>query len=265
MKNNQQSKRVTKSVYAINLMFFLYFVILLIERLYSLIRSATAGVFMFDNLYSGIVYGATIASVTATVFFIAVFAHKIVLAPFLLNAEAHDMNYTELSRIAGVQLVGGMMHTEYTIAPLQFCAYGVLIIAMFVKTAMSHKTSEHKHLLWLSVIYLTAFSMAIPVMYSTEISSYIPYYVVEAITAITLVVCFTYMLEKVFTDKAQDLFYILPIALALAGDAVIIALPWHEKVNMFVLIFLCLSTALWIAGKTISLIIAHRNKAIVRK
>ncbi len=260
--NNKIQDRVSKSVYFIDLMFFLYFVILFAERLSSLIRSAVMGVYMFEDGFNGFVYGAAIASITATVFCLLVFERKIFAAPFTLKQSIHDLDYSMLSRIAGVELLSGMVHTEYTLAPLQFCAYGALIIGMMIKTALSHKTAENKLLLWLSVIYLTAFSMAIPVMYRTGIKHYIPYYCVEAVTTIALIVCFTFMLEKVFVGKAQNLFYIVPIALAIVGDSVIIALPWHEKVNVFVLIFLCLSAALWIVGKVISLVNAKRLNAV---
>ena len=258
MKGNQTPARADKSVYFIDLMFFLYFVVLFAERLTSLIRSAVMGVYMFEDGFGGFVYTAAIASLAATAFCLIVFEYKIFLAPFTFKAEIHEHNYSVLSRIAGIELVSGMVHTEYTLSPLQFTAYGALIVGMFIKTALAHKSADNKLLLWLSVVYLTAFSMAIPVMYRTEISAYIPFYCVEAVTTLALVACFTFMLEKVFTSAAQDLFYIVPIALALVGDIVIIALPWHEKINMFVLIFLCLSTVLWIVGKAIS--IAHKRR-----
>ncbi len=258
MNNKRNNDRISKSVYFIDLMFFLYFVVLFAERLISLIRSAVMGVYMFEDGFNGFVYAATIASITATAFCLIIFERKIFVAPFTFKNSMHDLDYSMLSRIAGVELLSGMVHTECTISALQFCAYGALIVGMIIKTALSHNTSENKLLLWLSVIYLTAFSMAIPVMYRTGIKQYVPYYFVEAITTIALIVCFTFMLEKVFSGKAQNLFYIVPIALAIVGDSVIIALPWHEKVNAFVLIFLCLSAALWIIGKVISLVCSRR-------
>ena len=41
---------------------------------------------------------------------------------------------------------------------------------------------------------------------------------------------------------------LLPIIIAVIGDAVILSLRWKEQVNTFVLIFIIASAVMWLAG-----------------
>ena len=52
-----------------------------------------------------------------------------------------------------------------------------------------------------------------------------------------------------FLGQGSDLLRWVPMILAAAGDAVILAMRWQESVNTFVLIFLIASLVLFAAGK----------------
>lgn len=57
------------------------------------------------------------------------------------------------------------------------------------------------------------------------------------------------MLRDLFLGQESDLLRWVPMILAAAGDAVILAMRWQESVNTFVLIFLIASLVLFAAGK----------------
>jgi len=151
-----------------------------------------------------------------------------------------------------------MVHTEYTIPVMQFVAYGILIVGILLKVILNSKNSDNKLLLWLSFTYLVAFSMAIPVMYQSFIELSVLFHVIEAIAAFALVALFTFLLLKIFNEE-NDLFMILPIAVAVLLDVPLIILRWNEEINMFVLIFISLSVLLFIVGFIIKLITNKRK------
>ena len=62
-------------------------------------------------------------------------------------------------------------------------------------------------------------------------------------------ICFTWMLRDLFLGQESDLLRWVPMILAAAGDAVILAMRWQESVNTSVLIFLIASLVLFAAGK----------------
>ena len=67
-----------------------------------------------------------------------------------------------------ILLFAGMTHTGFTIPYLQFLAYAHLIASMIAKTVDVCLTNKEKRLdTIISVVYLTLFSMAIPVIYPT--------------------------------------------------------------------------------------------------
>ena len=154
-----------------------------------------------------------------------------------------------LTITAGVLLVSGMVHTENTVAPIQFAAYGMLIVAMVLRALQLSSGTGSRFTLWYSLIFLTVFSMAIPVMYRSEISNATLFHIIEAAVSLLLVICFTWMLRDLFLGQGSDLLRWVPMILAAAGDAVILAMRWQESVNTFVLIFLIASLVLFAAGK----------------
>lgn len=248
--------KVNISSFLINWFVFSYFVILFAERLQSIIRSCMdKSIRLLGNGFNAYVYITAIVSLTAFVLLLFIGNRNYLRALFTRDAAIHQkINYLLFSITAGVILIGGMVHTEYTIAPVQFISYGMLIIALIIKTAAMNSQASSRLLLWLSLAYLIAFSMAIPVMYHSDIPKAGIFHAVEAVVSLLLVAAFTYLMYLVFIGKAVNLFMVLPIAIAIIGDTIILAMRWKEKANSFVLIFLVLSSILWIAGKIISIV-----------
>lgn len=229
--------------------FVLYFVILFVERLQSIIKSCVdPSVSLYGNAFNGYTYTLTFLSLGAT----------LILLLFFNNSFWHSLfnnsvlpNYSMLTITSGVLLLSGMVHTEHTLAPVQFVSYGMLIIAMILRTIQTSSGVEVPFTFWYSLIFLISFSMAIPVMYHSNIEHATLFHIIEAIASIALVFFFTYMLHKVFIGEGSNLLYFGPIIVATIFDAVIIAMNWKEKVNGFVLIFIIASVVLFAIGKII--------------
>lgn len=246
--------KVNTSSYLINWFVFIYFVILFAERLQSIIRSCLdKNIQLMESGFNAYVYIVTILSLIAFVFLLFIANKYYLKALFTWDAAIHEqINYLVLSITAGVILIGGMVHTEYTIPPVQFISYGMLIIALIIKTAAMNNEASSRPLLWLSLTYLIAFSMAIPVMYHSDIHNAGIFHAIEAAVALLLVGVFTYLMYLVFEGKAVNLFMLFPLAVTVIGDVIILAMRWKEKVNSFVLIFLVISSILWVAGRIVS-------------
>lgn len=243
--------KVNTSSFLLNWFVLLYFIILFAERIQSIIRICLdKNLKLTENAFHSYVNIITILSLAAFLFLLFLGNGNYLKALFTKDAAIHSqINYLMLSITAGVILIGGMVHTEYTIAPVQFISYGMLITALIIKTANVNSCASSSLVLWLSIVYLITFSMAIPVMYHSDIANAGLFHVIEAIVALILVGVFTYLMYLVFIGKAVNLFMIFPIVIAIIGDAVILAMRWKEKVNGFVLIFLVVSVILWIVGK----------------
>ena len=160
-------------------------------------------------------------------------------------------DYGRLALTATVLLFSGMVHTEHTIPPLQFVAYGFLIIMMVAATFNSAKGSEEKAMLWYSLLYAILFSMAIPVVYRSQMENGCLFHVVEALVSFVLVVFFGMMLKSILTGKGENLLGILPFFIMALGDIMVLALRWKEKVNSFVLVFASLTVIVFVLGRII--------------
>lgn len=249
------AEKISYSSYFINLLFFLYFAVLLAERLQSIVRAVKdSEVRLFTDGFNRYVYSLALISISVSVLYLLITNRYFFVGLFTRDAGVYArINMGALCVAAGILLLSGMVHTEYTIAPIQFGAYGALIVAMIIQTVKQQGSSDNRLLLWFSLIYLTAFSMAIPVVYRSELPSATVFHVVEAVTSVVLVVAFTLMLRQVMTADATNLFYILPILAAAIGDSVTLILRWREEVNTFVLIFLIVACVLWCIGKVLSM------------
>ena len=234
--------------YLINLCFFLYFVILIVERVLSVSLSIANKVELFTEGFNAYTYSLVIVSLAGWLAYLLLRCRKAIVGLFKMDVE---IPFIDLSIASGIILLSGMVHTEYTIPVIQFIAYGILIVGILLKVITLHKTSTNKLLLWLSFTYLVCFSMAIPVMYHSNIELATAFHVIEAISSFALVVIFTYLLVYLFKDN-EDLFIIWPIVVALFLDTTIIILRWQEEINYFVLIFISLSVILFIVGYIIS-------------
>ena len=233
----------------VSYLFLAYFVILASERIQSLYRAfMDPKVKLFASAFD--IYVNLLAMVSVISFLVLIIFFDGGFWKSLINDNA-KVDYAWLSVVSGILLFSGMVHTEYTIAPLQFVSYGALIIAMVLKTIENGRTSANTLLLWYSLIYSIVFSMAIPVMYRSEIKNAPLFHIIEAVVSFSLVIAFTVMLRNIFLGKGEDLMSVVPFLIALIGDAVIIAMRWKESVNSFVLIFSSLMTVMFIVGKII--------------
>ncbi|MDY3845561.1 MAG: hypothetical protein SOZ62_01460 [Eubacteriales bacterium] len=234
--------------------FFLgYFVVLGAERIRSLVKIfRSTGANLYSNAFDGYVNTMTILSLIATAIMLIFVCRSFWQS--LVNASV-SVDYSTLTIIAGVLLVSGMVHTEYTMAPIQFVSYGMLIVAMILRCVQLSFASENRFMLWYSLIFLTVFSMAIPVMYRSEITNATLFHVIEAVVSLALVVCFTWMLRDLFLGQGNNLLRYIPMLIAVIGDAVILAMRWKESVNSFVLIFLIVSVAVFAVGKVLFAVI----------
>lgn len=234
----------------ISWLIMLYFVILFAERVQSMARTVYApdGKGLLSSGFDTYVNLLTCISLFATLVLLFTINRDFLRSLFDSSVVP---DYTKLSITAGVILMAGMVHTEYTIAPMQFAAYGMIIAAMIVRTAETAPAADSKLKLWYSVIYLTVFSMSIPVMYRSAIEKATLFHILSAVTAIVLVVCFTYMMRQVFVGQAEDLLLIVPIVLMAVLDTAVIALRWSEEVNTFAMIFAIAAAAMFVIGKII--------------
>ncbi len=244
---------------AMNWLIMLYFIVLFAERVQSIVRSIKdKNVKLFGNGFNGYVYLAVFLSLAAFLVLLIVGNAWFLKSLFTMDMNVYNsVDYRMLSITAGVILVSGMVHTEYTIPGIQFASYGMLIAALVIKTACVNAQAEDRVLLWMSLVYLILFSMAIPVVYHSEIDKAILFHVIEAVVSLALVAVFAVLMYKVMIGNAVNLFYVIPIAIAVIGDTIIVAMRWKEKVNGFVLIFLIAASVVWIAGKIAAAVRLH--------
>ena len=239
----------TKLTKPISWLFLLYFVILSGERIQSLVRAVSRDG-MFNTAFDGFVNLTAIISLCSAAIMLLLFNRGFWRSLFAGAAP----DYSNLTVTSGVILVSGMVHTEFTIAPIQFAAYGMLILAMILRAAELSRKSKSRFALWYSLIYLAAFSMAIPVVYRSGIEQAKLFHFIEADVMLLLVLSFTVTLRRLFIGRGEDLLLWLPFAVMAAGDAVVLWMRWSEEVNSFVLIFAAVSAVLFIAGKLIFMI-----------
>jgi len=240
--------------------FLAYFVILFAERTQSIVRILASGESLFSTRFDGYVNILTVVSLTATAFLLITSNRGFWHALFSGDTTGFGTaNITMLCLTAGVLLLSGMVHTEYTIPVMQFVAYGVLIAGLALQTVLSVQAGGNAFNLWYSLVYVVAFSMAIPVMYKSSISQAVLFHILEAITAAALVVMFTFLLLKIMKGEGADLLLWVPFVTMLVLDAVLIVMRWKEKVNTFVLIFASLSTVLFVVGKILFAVLKNRK------
>ena len=231
----------------ISFLFLIYFVVLFIERAQSLYRSfSLTRKEMFSSSFDIYVNVVTMISLLSFLVLICFFNKDFWAS--LVSKEA-KVNYSMLTLTAGVILISGMVHTEYTIPGIQFASYGALIMAMVLKTIEKTGGGGDDTLIWYSLIYSVMFSMAIPVVYKSSIDKAALFHTIEAVVSLSLVVAFTYMLNRVFLTKADDLMSLVPFLIMLIGDTLVLALRWKESVNSFVLIFASISTLMFALGR----------------
>lgn len=233
-----------------------YFLILTVERIISLVS-------VFMGMGDSSSYDALDWYMTALTLFAIFGAYIFIVIKCELIVKHYNngktsaativsqKNFGRLSIAAGILLLGGMVHTHGTIAGIQFASYGMILVSMAIHTAQQVKANGGALEKWLSFAYIVAFSMAIPVVYHSYIELSWLFIPLECVVSAGMVALFTIMLKKFYESDGGCDFSVLPFLVMLLGDFGVIFLRWNEEINFFALIFACVSTALWIAGRLV--------------
>lgn len=225
-----------------------YFLILTVERIISIVVCCTGEFKKFDFLDYYMIMLTIFALFCSYIF-------TVLRCTDIVNKRSENFNiFSELGIAAGMLLLGGMVHTEGSIPVMQFISYGMILIAMGIHTAQSVKKSKDGMKKWVAFSYTVAYSMAIPVVYHTNIELANVFIPIECVVSVGMVTAFTVMLTRFFEHDGENNFSPLLFFFALVGDLAVLILRWEEEINMFVLIFLCVTVALWIAGNILKLV-----------
>ncbi|MDE7398251.1 MAG: hypothetical protein K2N06_01865 [Oscillospiraceae bacterium] len=222
----------------------LYFVILTVERVISLVVCFAGDMSRLDWLDYYMIALTILAIFGAYIFIVVRFSKK-------SDSAKSESAFGDLAIAAGILLLGGMVHTEGSIPPIQFASYGMILVSMAIHTAQNVKHEKNPDKKWLSFAYIVAFSMAIPVVYHTSIELSYLFIPIEIIVSLGMVLLFTDMLRRFYLGNGESSFSMLPFMIALFGDFAVLVLRWQEYVNTFVLIFICVTTVLWFAGNVL--------------
>lgn len=237
----------------LKMIFFLaYFLILSVERIISLVAVFTGNLSKYDAL-DWYMTALTLFAIFGAYVFMATKCHVSFKSLGSDFAEDNE-NYAKLSIAAGILLLGGMVHTEGTIPGIQFASYGMLLGAMGIHTWQCAKRDGKALMKWLSFAYITAFSMSIPVVYHTNIELKYLFIPIECVVSAGMVVLFTIMLKRFFTQNSESDFSPVPYITAVVGAFAVIILRWSEEINWFVLIFICVTSVLWFLSNILSMI-----------
>ena len=220
----------------------LYFVILTAERVISLVKCCTGSFKGFDVLDYYMLM-LTVFAIFGSYLFAVIRCTDVVK-----RRDKNDNIFSELSIAAGILLLGGMVHTDGSIPVMQFISYGMILISMAIHTAQNVRRSKNADHKWLSFAYIVAYSMSIPVVYHTSIDLAYLFIPIECVVSVGMVAMFTIMLTRFYLGNGEYRFSLLPFMVALFGDFAVLYLRWEEEKNMFVLIFICVTTVLWFAG-----------------
>lgn len=215
--------------------FILYFLFLFIERILAIILSVNA-----NNEY-GLVNPSFISISTYTVTLISVLIGTILfikpivnMAKVLFTKSLYDFsnNIKPLIIASMALLFSGMMHTGFTYPGLQFIAYGFLLLSLLARTM-----ENANRISITSLIYISLFSMSIPVVYSISISPTINvlFYVFEYIGVFTLIPILGMLFYAHYKNYKTQSSIIIPIYLLIIVG-VILGLKWTQEINYFVLI-----------------------------
>jgi len=250
-------KEKTKGLfnYLINLSFIIYFVILIIERGISvgLTISSKGFSYLFSEGFNSFTYSLVFVSIIGFIVYCLFFCRdsfKLLFHPKKRNELV--VNYQKLSIASGILLLGGMVFTDNTLAGLQFASYGVLIVGLLLKVIEYSYESKNKVSLWISFAYLVCFSMSIPVMHNQVglCPSYVAYHGLSGTAVIVLVMCFTFLEAKLFSDKYDNLFNYSPILITIGFNLVLACWPQldSKSINWFAIIFMIASFVLFVFG-----------------
>lgn len=259
-----QKKKMKISLDLLKMLFLLaYFLILTVERIISLCVVFT-GDFSTYNALDYYMTAMTVLSLVGAYVFLAVKGKSALFKGkdgkrSLVPISSPD-NYKILSVSAGILLVSGMLHTHGSIPPVQFASYGFILASMAIHTAQNAKKAGYADRKWLSFAYIVSYSMAIPVVYHTNIDLAFLFIPIEIVVSLGMVTMFTLMLVTFYSENAECGFSHLPFLVALFGDALVLSMRWHEEINYMVLIFICATTILWFTGTVLGINSENKNK-----
>lgn len=237
----------------LKMIFFLaYFLILSVERIISLVCVFTGNLSKYDAL-DWYMTALTLFAIFGAYVFMATKCHVSLKSTEIDLAEDNE-NYAKLSIAAGILLLGGMVHTEGTIPGIQFASYGMLLGAMGIHTFQCAKRDGNALMKWLSFAYITAFSMSIPVVYHTNIQLKYLFIPIECVVSAGMVVLFTIMLKRFFTQNSESDFSLIPFITAVIGAFAVIILRWDEEINWFVLIAISVTSVLWFLSNILTMV-----------
>ncbi|MCI7758945.1 MAG: hypothetical protein MSH49_02860 [[Eubacterium] saphenum] len=237
----------------LKMIFFLaYFLILSVERIISLVCVFTGNLSKYDAL-DWYMTALTLFAIFGAYVFMATKCHVSFKSTEIDLAEDNE-NYAKLSIAAGILLLGGMVHTEGTIPGIQFASYGMLLGAMGIHTFQCAKRDGNALMKWLSFAYITAFSMSIPVVYHTNIQLKYLFIPIECVVSAGMVVLFTIMLKRFFTQNSESDFSLIPFITAVIGAFAVIILRWNEEINWFVLIAISVTSVLWFLSNILTMV-----------
>lgn len=230
----------------------LYFLILFAERLTAVILSINTGeeyALTSGNVFNYFAYGVTAISLAAGMIMMIIVLPKMFVSVF--TSKEYDFTANNKTVVMAVMaiLFGGMMHTGFTLAPLQFVAYGFLILSMVIRTIECCKEEKNKSFASIvSVIYLTLLAMAVPVCYISfqSMPMRLFFFIAEFAAVFVLVPAFACMLMIFYKRGVTSFSFVFP-ALVLLLSGLTVALKWTEEINWFVLIFLVLTVVFYLS------------------
>lgn len=232
----------------------LYFAFLTIERVISIVTCCMGD---FRTI-TGLDYYMLMLSIFAV--FGSYIYGVICCTDIVKKRSNYNHIFSELAIAAGLLLLGGMVHTDGSLPPIQFFSYGMLLISMAIHTVQNVKKSGNRLRKWLSFAYIVSYSMAIPVVYHTNIFLSYLFEPIECVVSAGMVAMFTIMLTRFYSGNGEDKLTLLPLLVALFGDYTILVLRWEEEINFFVMIFLCATIVLWFVGNIVYIIKKNRKK-----
>lgn len=248
----QKSKRSLLSV--LKFVFLaLYFLILTAERVISLIVCFTNDLSRHDGLDYYMMALTVLGIFGAYIYGAIKFTDAVKHPDDDDNERGHGSVFSDLAVAAGILLLGGMVHTEGSIPVMQFVSYGMILTSMALHTVQNVKNTGSAARSWISFSYTVAYSMAIPVVYHTQIAFANVFIPLEIIVSAGMVIMFTGMLRRFYNENGENRFFPVWFLFALIGDAAVLALRWQEEINLFVLIFISVTTLLWLIGSILKM------------
>lgn len=232
-----------------NLCFIIYFALLLCERLAGGILGIFYGgkesMLGSETFIPKLVHPLALVAIAAG---IAVMWKQWVPLFRSLSGQDAPLNTCALSAGVGCFLLSGMLHTGFLILPVQFTAYGFIIIGLILHIINFLGEISVKERV-LSTAYVVCFSMTIPVVYDTALQSAqgVAFIIVELITTVYLVYAFAAMTEVFLRTGRCNLNPAVLVAMLITVGATFF-LRLAEYANWLIAVFAILTLIVWICA-----------------